>query len=63
MKQKYYVVDYGKDMLDYAECLVDKLKEDNHHVVVYLTDMEFYVSAMEIDEDEFLSHYSIVSEN
>ena len=63
MKAKYYIVDYGKDMLECAEALVNKLKEDKHHVVVYLTDMEYLCSAMEISEDEFLSHYSIITNN
>ena len=63
MSQRYYIVDYGKDMVDVAEVLVNKLKDDNHHVVVYVTTMEYYVSAMEITEDEFLTHFELITEN
>jgi hypothetical protein len=59
---KYYIVDYGKDTTDLAELLIHHLREQDHHVLVALTDLNNYVAAEEIDEDSFLDMFNLANE-
>jgi hypothetical protein len=54
---KYYLVDYGKQMLEAATILTDFLTSQGHHYVVYLTNAEGLMCIEEIDENEFLDHF------
>ena len=63
MSQRYYIVDYGKEMVDIAETVVNRLKENKHHVVVYVTDLPDYQSTIEVTEDEFLTHFNMSLDN
>lgn len=63
MSQKYYIVDYGKDMVKIAEAVMDDLKNRNHRTIIYLTDMPDYLMVQEINELQFLIHGSDQSEN
>ena len=56
--QEFYIVDYHKSMTRIAEFNVNNLKEQGHHTVVYLTDLEDNVMVNRVSEDEFLSHFS-----
>ncbi len=39
MKDKFYIVDYGKDTVELAESIIEYLKENGNHIVIYLTDL------------------------
>ena len=55
---KYYLLDAGKNMINFAKALEDELKVNEAHVVFYLTDVEGLMCLEEISEDEFLDHYT-----
>ena len=59
MESKYYVVDYGKDMVELAELVMANLKEKGHHKIVYLTDFPESLYVTEVSEDEFLMHFAV----
>ena len=63
MKDRYFIIDYGRDMLDVAEVIVNDLKEKNFHTVIYLTDLPDNLMVNEVDQDMFLSHFSLMNEN
>lgn len=54
---KYFIVDSGKYMTDYADMIMVSLKAKGHHFINYLTDQDFYLAVEEVDEDTFLDHY------
>jgi hypothetical protein len=53
----YYLVDYGKELIEEANLLTDHLTKQGHHYVVYLTNADGLMCVEEIDEDEFLNHF------
>lgn len=53
----YYIVDYGKEMIEAGKQLCDYLERQGSHYVVYLTDAHGLLQCEEISEDEFLDHY------
>ena len=55
---KYYLLDAGKNMINFARALEDELKTSEAHVVMYLTDVDGLMCLEEITEDEFLDHYA-----
>ena len=55
---KYYLLDAGKNMINFARALADELKTAEAHVVMYLTDVDGLMCLEEITEDEFLDHYA-----
>jgi hypothetical protein len=55
---KYYLLDAGKNMINFANALEDELKVNEAHVVFYLTDTDGLMCLEEITEDEFLDHYT-----
>jgi hypothetical protein len=55
---KYYLLDAGKNMINFAKALEDELKVNEAHVVFYLTDTDGLMCLEEISEDEFLDHYT-----
>ncbi len=63
MSQKYYIVDYGKDMVTIAEGIMEGLKDENHRTLIYLTDMPDFLMVQEVNELQFLVHGSDMSEN
>ena len=54
---KYYLVDYGRDMIETGKKLTDYLTSQGYHYVVYLTDADGLLCCEEIDENEFLDHF------
>lgn len=54
---KYYLVDYGRDMIETGKKLTDYLTAQGYHYVVYLTDADGLLCCEEIDENEFLDHF------
>lgn len=68
MKNKYFIVDYGKDssedMLLMAEIVVGALKmTKDYHVVTYLTDQPNTLYVSEVTEDEFLEQFKKESDS
>jgi hypothetical protein len=54
---RYYLVDYGKEMIEAGKKLTDYLTAQGYHYVVYLTDADGLLCCEEIDENEFLDHF------
>ena len=54
---KYYIVDYGKEMIEAANKVTDYLTKQGFHYVVYLTDAHGLMCVEEISENEFLDHF------
>jgi len=59
MEDRYFIIDYGKDMLDLAEVVVAELKSKNFHTVIYLTDLPENLMVNEVDQDMFLEHFAL----
>lgn len=57
---RYYLVDYGKEMIEAGKNLCDYLERNKYHYVVYLTDADGLLCCEEITEDEFLNHFNNV---
>jgi hypothetical protein len=58
MKDKFYIIDYGKDTVELAESIIEYLKENGNHIVIYLTDLPSSLMVNEITQDEFLDHFT-----
>jgi len=54
---RYYLVDYGKEMIEAGKKLTDYLNSQGYHYIVYLTDADGLLCCEEIDENEFLDHF------
>lgn len=59
IEQEFYILDYHKDMVNEAEVIINELKSKGCHTVIYLTDLEGNLMLNRVDEDEFLSHFSV----
>ena len=56
MKDKFYIIDYGKDTVELAESIIEYLKENGNPIVIYLTDLPSALMVNEITQDAFLDH-------
>ena len=54
---KYAILDYGKDMVDTAQVILNQLQSEGAHIIIYLTDADGLLCLEYITEDEFLDHY------
>jgi hypothetical protein len=63
MNDRYFIIDYGRDMLELAEVNVNYLKENNYHTVIYLTDLPDNLMVNEVTQEKFLDHFALLSEN
>jgi hypothetical protein len=54
---KFYILDYGKDMIHEGKVITDYLEKMQFHHIAYLTNADGLLCLEEIDEDEFLSHF------
>lgn len=57
MDKKYYIIDYGKETIDIAQDVIQSLKDNKHHVLVCLTNLDKYFAVEEITQDAFLDFY------
>lgn len=57
MNDRYFIIDYGRDMLEIAEVNLNYIKENNYHVVIYLTDLPDWISVNEVTQEKFLDHF------
>jgi len=60
---KFYLLDYGKDMLDEGQRMIDHLDASNYHYIAYLTNADGLLCLEEVDEDEFLNHFKNTKQN
>ena len=56
-ESKYYLVDYGRGQVEIAQLVINKLRGDKHHVLVFLTSLDKYFTVEELSQDEFLDCY------
>jgi hypothetical protein len=54
---KYAILDYGKEMVDTAQVILNQLQSEGAHMIIYLTDADGLLCLEYITEDEFLDHY------
>jgi hypothetical protein len=57
---RYYLLDYGRDLIEYAYGISERIRKDGHHLIEYLTDSDGLMCLEEISEDEFLDHFKKV---
>lgn len=60
---RYFMLDYGKDMIDEGQRMIDHLNASQYHYVAYLTNADGLLCLEEIDEDEFLNHFKNTKQN
>lgn len=60
---KFYILDYGKDMVEAGKKITDYLENEGFHHVAYLTNADGLLCLEEIDEDEFLNHFKNTNRN
>ena len=53
---RYYILDYGKDLIEYAHGISERIRKDGHHLIEYFTDADGLMCLEELTEDEFLDH-------
>ena len=51
------MLDYGKNMMDEGQRMIDHLNASQYHYIAYLTNADGLLCLEEIDEDEFLNHF------
>ena len=54
---RYFMLDYGKNMMDEGQRMIDHLNDSQYHYIAYLTNADGLLCLEEIDEDEFLNHF------
>jgi hypothetical protein len=54
---KFYLLDYGKNMLEASRQITDYLEREGFHYIAYLTNADGLLCLEEIDENEFLDHF------
>lgn len=59
---RYYILDYGQNMIEYAHGLSERLRKDGHHLIEYFTDADGLMCLEELTEDEFLDHFKRVKD-
>lgn len=59
---RYYILDYGKDLIEYAQGLSERIRKDGHHLIEYFTDADGLMCLEELTEDEFLDHFKKVKD-
>lgn len=60
---KFYIVDYGKDMIEQGKLLTDYLESKGFHHIAYLTNSDGLLCCEEITENEFLDHFKNTNRN
>jgi hypothetical protein len=60
---RYYLLDYGKEMLEASKSITDYLEREGFHYVAYFTNADGLLCLEEISEDEFLNHFKNTKQN
>jgi hypothetical protein len=56
-KMRFFVLDYGKEMINEGKILTDYLERNDFHHIIYLTNADNLICMEEVSEDEFLNHF------
>lgn len=56
-QNRYFVIDSGEQMIEYAELIIERLRKDGCHFINYSTDQPYFLGVEEVTEDEFLKHF------
>ncbi|NBU46469.1 MAG: hypothetical protein EBS34_03320 [Flavobacteriales bacterium] len=54
---KYYLIDYGVDVKEYAEIIRRTLEKQKAHIIYIETDCANFLGVEELSEDEFLNYF------
>jgi hypothetical protein len=60
---RYYIIDTGQKMLEAAKVLEKYCVANKFHYVMYLTGEEYYLAMEELNEEEFLDHFTNSNKN
>jgi len=61
MNNKFYLIDYGKEVKEYAEIIKRALEKQNAHLIYIETDCDNFLGVEELTEDEFLNYFKSVT--
>ncbi len=56
-ENKYYLIDYGVEVKEYAEIIKRTLEKQKAHIIYIETDCANFLGVEELTEDEFLSYF------
>ena len=56
-ENKYFIIDYGKDVKEYAEIIRRTLEKQRAHIIYIETDCANFLGVEELSEDEFLNYF------
>jgi Ethanolamine utilization protein EutJ (predicted chaperonin) len=56
-ENKYFIIDYGKDVKEYAEIIRRTLEKQKAHIIYIETDCANFLGVEELSEDEFLNYF------
>jgi len=56
-ENKYFIIDYGKDVKEYAEIIRRTLEKKQCHIIYLETDADNFLGVEELTEDEFLNFF------
>jgi hypothetical protein len=59
---RFFLLDYGRDLIEYAHVISERLRKDGHHLIEYFTDADGLMCLEELTEDEFLDHFKKVKD-
>jgi hypothetical protein len=60
---RFFILDYGRDLIEYAHGISERIRKDGHHIIEYFTDADGLMCLEEISEDEFLDHFKKVEQH
>lgn len=60
-ENKYYLIDYGKGVKEYAEIMKRTLEKKKCHIMCIETDCDNFLGVEELTEDEFLNYFKQAS--
>lgn len=61
-ENKYFIIDYGKDVKQYAEIIKNTLEKQKCHIIYVETDCNNFFGVEELTEDEFLNYFKQASD-
>ena len=56
---RYYEIDFGHDMTEYAEIIVNDLKDKGHHTITFDSVSDSTLIVKEVTQDEFLNNFDV----
>ena len=60
-ENKYFLIDYGKDVEEYAHIIKRTLEKQRAHIIFIETDCHNFLGVEELTEDEFLNYFKSVA--